>query len=50
MELTLAQLEHNNRGKKPEMMPKQCVFDSRNDRIIMKYFSQLLSYVFLFVS
>ena len=49
MELRLAQLEHNNRGKKTEMRTKQCVFDSRNGRMIMKYYQQFLSFVFLFV-
>ena len=34
----LAQLEHNYRGKRPEMRPKHCVFDSRNGRIIMEYY------------
>ena len=41
MELRLAQLEHNRREKKPEMRPKQCVFDSRNGRTIMEYYSHL---------
>ena len=50
MKLRLAQLEHKNHGKKPEMMPKQCVFDSRNGLIIMEYYSQLPSHVFLFIS
>ena len=36
MELRLAQLDFN-RGKKPEMRPKECVFDSHNGRIIMEY-------------
>ena len=49
MELRLAQLEHNNRATKPEMKLKQCVFDSRDGRIIMEYYSQLLSFVFLFI-
>ena len=37
MELRLAQLKQNNRGKRSEMGPKQCVFDSHNNRIIMEY-------------
>ena len=37
----LAQLEHNNRGKKPEMRPKQCVFASRNGRKIMECYNHL---------
>ena len=37
MELRLAQLEHNNRGKQPEMRPNECVFDSHNGRIVMEY-------------
>ena len=39
MEPRLAQHEHNNRGEKPEMRPKQCVIDSRNGRIIMEYYN-----------
>ena len=38
----LAQLEHSSQPwKKPEMRPKECVFDSRNDRIIMEYYNDL---------
>ena len=39
----LAQLEHNNCGKKPEMRPIHCVFDSRNGRIIMEYYDHVFS-------
>ena len=42
IEPTLAQHEHNNCGKKPEMRPKQCVFDPRNNgRIVMEYYNHL---------
>ena len=36
MEPRLAQLEHNNRGKRPEKRPKQCSFGSHNGRIIVE--------------
>ena len=40
--MTLAQHEHINRGKKPEMRLKRCVFDPRNNgRIVMEYYNHL---------